>query len=103
MAFAAAMLFATNVTAADNSNGKFALHYAGPHSSKTNTCDFTATACGDIVVNGGNGDAAYDIYVIATNVGAIAGIRYFKRIGHVSLLAGLLVVPAAGDLPRRPR
>jgi len=75
MAVAAVMFLAVNSYAADNSEGKFALHYAGAHDAKANTCDFAATLCTDIVVDGG-ATGRYDVYVVAADVEAIAGLRY---------------------------
>ncbi len=59
-----------------NTQGKWALHYAGPHNSKANTCAFEATQCTDIVVDAPSGVGRYDIYVIAADVDGIAGTRY---------------------------
>jgi hypothetical protein len=75
LAFVCAM--ATNAYAGPNHNAKFALHLAGPHDAKANTCDYVMTNCNDAVtsvVNPGAGD--YDIYVIAVDVNGLAGARY---------------------------
>jgi hypothetical protein len=76
MALTAAMFLAVSAQAADNTNGKFALHFAGAHDSKANTCLFTATICDDITVNGALSATRYDVYVVAVDVDAIAGVRY---------------------------
>jgi hypothetical protein len=81
---AAMMLFAVNAQALKNAQGKFALHYAGAHDAKANTCDFTATVCNDIVVNGG-GAGRYDVYVIAVDVEGIAGCRYGVQVDGAAM------------------
>ena len=63
---------------------RFGLHYAGPHSSKANTCDidFDTFQCGspgasDYRVDATGGAGRYDIYVVALCVdGDLAGARY---------------------------
>jgi hypothetical protein len=63
--------------AVKNGNGKWALHDAGPHNSKTNNCDFVVTDCvTQINTVGGGGGSRDDIYVIAVDVFGIAGTRY---------------------------
>jgi hypothetical protein len=59
-----------------NSDGKWALHYAGPHNTKANTCSLTVTRCEDVVVNAPSTPGRYDVYVLAVDVDAIAGTRY---------------------------
>jgi hypothetical protein len=78
MAVAAVMCLATGADAEKNANGKWALHYAGIHNSKTNDCSFVLDACGSIQTTGPSSVAAehHDIYVIAVDVAAIAGARY---------------------------
>jgi hypothetical protein len=66
----------TDASADKNSNGKWALHNAGEHNSKTNTCDFVLTDCTQISTDAGAGPARNDIYVIAVDVVGIAGTRY---------------------------
>ncbi len=62
---------------AKNENTKFALHYAGTHDTKANTCDFAPPAdCNDLVVDGGSGPARYDVYMIAIEIDAVTAIRY---------------------------
>lgn len=78
MVVAALMFLATNADATKNANGKFALHYAGAHDAKLNTCSYLPSTCGDIVVDGGSGGPLmrYDVYIIAADVAGIAGLRY---------------------------
>lgn len=84
MAVTAVMFFAVNANAADNSQGKFALHYAGAHDSKLHDCTFTATVCGDIVVDGGPA-GRYDVYILAVDVEAVAGVRYGLTVGGAAM------------------
>lgn len=69
---------ATDADAVKNANGKWALHAAGPHNSKLNTCALTIDNCiTEINTVGSNGPAGRDdIYVIAVDVAGIAGARY---------------------------
>jgi len=68
---------ATDASAVKNANGKWALHDAGEHNSKTNTCSLTITDCvSEINTVGGGGGGREDIYVIAVDVVGIAGTRY---------------------------
>jgi hypothetical protein len=73
-----ALLFAAAAPAdaVKNANGKWILHYAGVHNSKTNTCDFLALDCSDIVTEAPAAAGRYDIYVLAVDVVGIAGTRY---------------------------
>ncbi len=64
------------VTGTPNNSGKWALHYAGAHNSKANTCDFVLEGCGDLVVEGPADPGRYDVYVIAIDVDRIAATRY---------------------------
>jgi hypothetical protein len=59
-----------------NWNGDWTLHYAGQHNAKANTCEFTMTDCSLLDVDAPGGTGRYDVYVVATNVTAIAGTRY---------------------------
>jgi hypothetical protein len=59
-----------------NSSGKWALHYAGPHNAKGNTCNFSISDCEDVIVNAPGGTGRYDVYVLAVDVDAVAGTRY---------------------------
>lgn len=62
---------------AKNEAGKWALHGAGVHSSKTNTCAFQVSQCTDeISVLGGSAGERNDIYILALDVHGIAGTRY---------------------------
>lgn len=68
----------TDADAVKNANGKWALHYAGPHSTKNNTCDYEVLDCHtDIdVVGSSTIEQQYDVYVIAIDVVGIAGAMY---------------------------
>jgi hypothetical protein len=59
-----------------NSNAKWALHYAGPHNAKANTCAFEITDCEDVIVNAPSAPGRYDVYVMAVDVDGVAGTRY---------------------------
>jgi hypothetical protein len=74
VAFVCAM--ATNANAGGNHNAKFALHYAGPHDSKANTCDYVMDNCHTDMVTEVGGSGRYDIYALAVDVGDFAGCRY---------------------------
>jgi hypothetical protein len=69
---------AVNADASKNANGKIALHEAGVHSSKVNDCTFVLGTCDDINTDGPNPAAGVrdDVYVIAVDVAAIAGVRF---------------------------
>lgn len=70
-------MMASNAEAIKNQNVKYALHDAGPHNAKTNTCSFTMTDClTEMNIVGGGGGAREDIYVLALDADGIAGIRY---------------------------
>jgi hypothetical protein len=61
-------------------NSKWALHFAGEHNSKTNTCEYTVTDCtagaGQVVTAGTPGPGRFDVYVLALDTNGIAGTRY---------------------------
>jgi hypothetical protein len=58
-------------------NSKWALHYAGEHNSKTNTCAFQVVDClTEVVVDAPAGPGRYDVYVLALDTNGIAGTRY---------------------------
>jgi hypothetical protein len=68
---------AADAHAVKNDTGKWALHNAGAHNSKTNNCTLTIIDCStEINTFGGIGGAREDIYVIAVDVEGIAGTRY---------------------------
>ena len=74
-------LVPTAVYGGFNWNGGWALHYAGPHDAKANTCAFTMTNCidsphGQMVTWAPGGTGRYDIYIIAVDISGIAGTRY---------------------------
>ncbi len=67
-----------NVHAVPNANAKWALHNAGVHDAKANTCDFVLTDCTGIVTDGGVGGERNDVYLIVVDVGEtdITATRY---------------------------
>jgi hypothetical protein len=56
--------------------GGWALHIAGPHNSKANTCDFVISGCDQINVTEEVTGVRYDIYVIGTEVHKVQGTRF---------------------------
>jgi hypothetical protein len=60
-----------------NGTGVWTLHYAGPHDGGANTCEFTLTSCtSQLDVDAPAGPGRFDVYVIATDVAAIASTRF---------------------------
>jgi hypothetical protein len=59
-----------------NGQGKWVLHFAGPHNAKANTCSYSIVDCMDIDADAPAGTGRYDVYVIAVDVDRIAGTRY---------------------------
>jgi len=58
-------------------NSKWALHYAGTHDAKANTCAFQVTDCfTEVVVDAPSGPGRFDVYVLALDTNGIAGTRY---------------------------
>ena len=61
-------------------NSKWALHYAGEHNAKVNTCAYLVTDCtppaGQVVETGPMGPGRFDVYVLALDTNGIAGTRY---------------------------
>lgn len=78
LAVVAVLCLATNASAGKNANGKWALHYAGIHNAKANTCTTSVpTICEEIVTTGpSEGTEHYDVYILAVDVAAIAGAMY---------------------------
>jgi hypothetical protein len=67
----------TGANADVNGQGKWALHYAGEHNSKINTCDFLPIDClTEVVVDAPMGPGRWDIYILALDTDGIAGTRY---------------------------
>lgn len=63
--------------ATKNEARKWALHCAGIHNSKANTCGFEILQCSDeISVYGGVLGDRNDVYILALDVHGIAGTRY---------------------------
>ncbi len=99
-------VIATNAVAVLNSAGKYSIYVAGFHDAKMNTCDYVKTDCTDgalEILNPGGG--RYDLYLVATDVNGIAGIRYGicceVAIGTTPYFYGwtscsLLEIPTAG-------
>jgi hypothetical protein len=60
----------------------WALHYAGPHDSQTNTCEFTVEVCldaprGDLEVTAPSSPGRCDVYVLGINLTMrVASARY---------------------------
>jgi hypothetical protein len=78
LALIAVFVMAASAGAAPrNGNGKIALHYAGTHDAKANTCAFTVSDCNDLVVTAAtSGGDRIDVYAVAIDVEAIAGVRF---------------------------
>jgi hypothetical protein len=78
LACLAALCFtAADAGAVKNDYGKWALHDAGDHNAKLNTCAFVLSNCWpDANVMGRTGAGREDIYVIAADVEGIAGTRF---------------------------
>ena len=75
VAFLCVMVAGAN--AADNGQAKWALHFAGTHDAKANTCTFQVTDCiTEVVAEGPAGPGRFDVYVLALDTGGIAGSRY---------------------------
>jgi hypothetical protein len=74
--FAMLCFTAGNADAVKNANGKFALHDAGAHNAKLNTCGFVLDLCSSINTTGGGAGGRDDIYVLAVDVVGIAGARF---------------------------
>ena len=67
----------TGANAHVNGQAKWALHFAGTHDAKTNTCDFMVVDCAtEVVVDGPMGPGRFDVYVLALDTDGIAGTRY---------------------------
>jgi hypothetical protein len=70
-------LMVADANASNNHNAKWALHYAGVHNAKLNTCAFSMTNCvTEMVVTGPVGPGRFDVYVMALDTDGIAGSRY---------------------------
>ncbi len=67
--------YVADANAGPNANGKWVLHYAGPHNSKTNTCATGPEYC-DYVTSAVVDAGRYDVYVIAADVQRVASTRY---------------------------
>lgn len=61
-----------------NEEAKWGLHFAGTHDPKINTCSFVLSDCSStsLVTESTETPGRYDLYVIALDVGAMAGTRY---------------------------
>lgn len=69
-------MMATSANAGPNHNGKFALHVAGLHDEKVNTCDFVMTDCATQMVTEAAPGVRYDIYAMALDVTDVTAARY---------------------------
>lgn len=66
-----------DVGAERNSHGAWTMHYAGPYDPAENTCGFEVTNCiTQLEADAPSLPGRYDIYVIATNVEALAATRF---------------------------
>ena len=70
-------LMVTGANADKNGQAKWALHYAGEHNAKVNTCGFHVVDCVvEVVADAPPGPGRFDIYVLALDTDGIAGSRY---------------------------
>ncbi len=69
-------MMATSANAGPNHNAKFALHVAGLHDAKTNTCDFEMTDCSTQMETLAASGARYDIYAMALDATNVTATRY---------------------------
>jgi hypothetical protein len=70
-------LMVVDANATNNHNAKWALHYAGAHDAKANTCAFVVSDCSaEITHQGAAGPGRFDVYLIAVDTDSIAGSRY---------------------------
>ena len=67
-----------NADAGQNGNGKFALHFAGPHDAKVNTCGSLDLQgdCNNAVISSSDNPGRFDVYVLAIDTGASTAVRY---------------------------
>lgn len=79
VALTAMFCMVADADAGQNGNGKFGLHFAGPHDSKVNTCeslDLQGECSNMVVSSSDNPLARYDVYVVAIDTGALTAARY---------------------------
>jgi hypothetical protein len=69
-------LLVSDAQGVKNSNGAFALHWAGSHDASTNTCDFQLLDVMTLATTAPAGAGHYDVYVIAIDVVGIAQARF---------------------------
>jgi hypothetical protein len=67
---------------ADNSDGMWVLHFAGPRGSEPPDCTFPIPNCWNAVVDATTAPGRYDIYVLAIDVEEIAGTRFSLDCGY---------------------
>jgi hypothetical protein len=77
----ACVVLCTAAGGQSNSEGSWQLHFAGAHNPRANICALRVVSCeasprGDIVVDAPGEAGRYDVYVLALDVGGIAGTRY---------------------------
>jgi hypothetical protein len=70
------MIAVAGADAQMNANGLWALHNAGPHNSKSNTCSYLPINCREINTDGGDAGERNDIYIIAVDVMEVSATRY---------------------------
>jgi len=70
-------LMVTGANADVNGQAKWALHFAGEHNSKVNTCAYSVLDCiTEVVETGPAGPGRFDVYILALDTDGIAGTRY---------------------------
>lgn len=79
VALTAMFFVVADADAGQNGNAKLALHFAGPHNAKTNTCvtlDLQGD-CNNIVDSSSDQTPArFDVYLVAIDAGATTAVRY---------------------------
>jgi hypothetical protein len=70
-------MMVADANADKNGSAKWALHFAGEHNAKTNTCDYSVVDCFiEVVADAPPGPGRFDVYVLALDTDGIAGTRY---------------------------
>lgn len=78
LALVTLLLIASGAWAGKNAFGLWVLEYAGPHDRELHTCEYELEQCyfGDLQVNAPAGPGSFDLYIVAVDVGGIAGARF---------------------------